>query len=85
MNKRLTTFYWMTVPAVLLFFIFLTLPACRDFITRSPIGTDSAISTTLSGLRTILICFKTTMWAMLTGLLSNLRLWLPLRLIFSAC
>ncbi|ADO59089.1 carbohydrate ABC transporter permease [Paenibacillus polymyxa] len=31
MNKRLTTFYWMTVPAVLLFFIFLTLPALQGF------------------------------------------------------
>jgi raffinose/stachyose/melibiose transport system permease protein len=31
MNKRLTAFYWMTVPAVLLFFIFLTLPALQGF------------------------------------------------------
>lgn len=32
MNKRLTTFYWMTVPAVLLFFVFLTLPALQGFL-----------------------------------------------------
>ncbi|MGN7359117.1 carbohydrate ABC transporter permease [Paenibacillus sp. SAF-054] len=29
MTKRLTAFYWMTVPAVILFFIFMTLPALQ--------------------------------------------------------
>ncbi|MDO7906368.1 sugar ABC transporter permease [Paenibacillus sp. JX-17] len=29
MNKRLTAFYWMTVPAVILFFVFMTLPALQ--------------------------------------------------------
>ncbi|GIO63062.1 MULTISPECIES: carbohydrate ABC transporter permease [Paenibacillus] len=29
MSKRLTAFYWMTVPAVVLFFVFMTLPALQ--------------------------------------------------------
>ncbi|MCL9661388.1 sugar ABC transporter permease [Paenibacillus hunanensis] len=29
MSKRMYTFYWMTIPAVLLFFLFLTLPAIQ--------------------------------------------------------
>lgn len=27
MNKRIAPYYWMTVPAVVLFFVFMTLPA----------------------------------------------------------
>lgn len=29
MSKRMSTYYWMTIPAVLLFFLFLTLPAIQ--------------------------------------------------------
>lgn len=29
MNKRITPYYWMTVPAVVLFFVFMTLPALQ--------------------------------------------------------
>ena len=52
MNKRMAPYYWMTVPAVVLFFVFMTLPALQGFIIplRTITGLEKAMISLVSKL-----------------------------------